>query len=143
MNLAHIAILASIVTGPVIAQQAPTPVDRDKIDFTQILKDVDGQPYTECRKADEKNPSVCADMQPVTLGRLVLEVMNKSLPTDANATLDDILTRNRLARQVYTQASSLTASEKTLIENRLTKFGIDALEIGAAIAILDPAAISR
>lgn len=141
MRFAYIAIVASLVAVPAIAEEAPARPGAEKIDFTQVLKDADGQPFTECRKADDKNPSICADMQPLTLGRLVLEVLNKTLPSDSSATLDDILARNRLARQVYTSATSLTAAEKTLIEGRLVKFNLDAIEVGAAIAILDPAAI--
>ena len=134
-----------------LANSAKTIVDDiknqpRKIDFTQVLNNQDGEPYTECRKIDPKNPQSCIDTQNVTLGRLVMEVLNTTLPSDskaaqgdAKASLDNRMMLARLALKSYTSSIALNASEISLIENRLAEAQLPALQLYAAVTMLDPA----
>jgi hypothetical protein len=139
---------SSLLILPLLLLSFPSFADDQprKIDFTQVINNQDGEPYTECRKIDPKNPQSCIDTQNVTLGRLVMEVLNTSLPSDTKAAqgdvkaaLDNRMMLARLALKSYTSTIALNASETSLIENRLAEAGLPTLELYAVVTILDPA----
>jgi hypothetical protein len=125
--VACIAIVGLASIGlKLLAQESPR-----HIDFTQVLKDLDGKPLPV--NPDGKLPA------PATLGYVAKEALVNALqgdPPEGSAKFDHW----QLAAKVYPDKSDvvLTAEEIATIKERIGK-GFPALVVGPAWRLLDPA----
>lgn len=89
-----------------------------KIDFTQVLTDPDGKPFTECIKLSE-DKSKCVDEKELTLGWVAMQSLNV---IEQGINYSDSNKRGTLALKVYKSAGmELSEDEITLIKNQMPK----------------------
>lgn len=145
------AALCAVLSLPAFAQEAKSNPAPGAVKINTLLLDLTGKPFTECVQADAANPAACKDIEPVTLGRLVLEIENSPLPSDQkpcagaseiDTCLSAPLIRDKIARAAQTDGV-FTSSEVAQIEGRLASFNLPATELAAAIKLLDPALAAK
>ena len=103
-----------------------------KIDFTQVLKDQDGDDVFECVDAADKE---CKEKRSVTLGM----VANKALSMpEQNLGLDESYRRGRLANQVYKATAAPLAVEEIALIKKLIARSYGPMIVFRAVQILDP-----
>lgn len=121
-----ILILATIL----VAFSQANAADSKSIDFTVVLKDLDGKPITQQKEVN--GPQVG-----LTLGDTTINAINASLPEDQNLTGVVKFERFELMRKVYkNKSATLTPAEVTIIKERISKL-YSPLVIGAAYELLD------
>lgn len=106
--------------------------DPRTIDFTQVILDADGQPFTECVEGPQRPDCVKRD---VTLGLVVMRSL--SMP-EQNLKPEDGLLRGKLALRLYkAKDEHVTAEELTLIKAQIAK-AWGPLIVARTFALLDP-----
>lgn len=106
------------------------------IDFTQVMKGLDGTPFTQTNSAVDKTPK----QEQLTLGDVSVNALETLVPEDAKLTGEDKFKMDLLARKVYKAKSvTLTADEVKLLKERIGKL-YGATIVGAAWRMLDPEA---
>lgn len=127
------AILAVLFTSPAFAVDEPR-----KIDFTQVVKNLDGNLLNECVENKPDN-SACARLVPMTIGRIAAGALTQP---DKGVPLPDIVLRGRLAERIIdAKEAVLTSDEVTTIKNSVAKMSLNYIIILRIIEAIDPAAV--
>jgi hypothetical protein len=127
---AHAILFASLVA--LAAQNEPKADSPRHIDFTQVIKDLDGKPLPI--NIDGKLPAVA------TLGQIAKDALTNILQEDSTLAGSVKFEHYLLAQKVYPDKSDvvLTAEELATIKERIGKaFG--PVVVGPAWKMLDPA----
>ena len=128
MFLVRAAVAFFLLTMPFVCA-AETPAAH-AIDFTVILKDLDGKPMVN---GDPKDP------KPLSLSDVAIVALEATLEEDNKAGGQAKFDHDQLARKVHNKASVvLTAEEIALLKERIGK-AWGALVVGQAWRLLDPA----
>ena len=106
------------------------------IDFTQVMKGLDGTAFTQTSGTTEKPQKP----EQITLGDISVNALETLMPDDAKLTGEDKFKMDMLARKVYKAKSvTLSTDEVNLLKQRIGKL-YGATIVGAAWRMLDPEA---
>jgi hypothetical protein len=143
MRLMRLLFTAAVLGGLAGPAVAADPAPARKIDFTTVLLDPDGKPFTECLRVDEADRTKCAERVDVTLGYLARAVLNLRQRGDESLPLDELVRRGQLASFVYrSTAAELDSGEVDLIKRLLAAVpSMQTTMVVAALKILDPVAV--
>jgi hypothetical protein len=126
----YASFIMAAALGVLAAQDVPKDAPRH-IDFTQVIKDLDGQPLPI--NSEGKLPSVA------TLGKIAKDALTNILPGDDQLTGSGKFDHWQLAQKVYPDKSDvvLTAEELATIKERIGK-AYGPIVVGPAWKMLDP-----
>lgn len=128
------AVVASLAL-PAFAQESPR-----KIDFTQMIADLDNKPYTECNKADEVDKAKCVDEVKVTLGLLVGRALISRFQDEKDLSLEEQSTRGFLAIKLYKAKDAILTTDQIVLLKKLAgKMGWPTIVSARVCVALDPA----
>lgn len=107
------------------------------VDFTQVLKGLDGTQFT---RQDPPINGKATEVVPMTLGDVAVNALETPIQDDLKLSGEDKFKMDLLARKVYKAKSvSLTPDEINLIKNRIGKL-YGANIVGSAWRAIDPEA---
>jgi len=126
MKYIWLSILLAFTISIAFTQEKPTkPTENKTYDATLVMKDLEGKPLTYQKETN--GPFVN-----LTLGDMVVNGLNATLPEDQALTGVGKYERFLLIRRVYQNKSFiLSEAEKTLVKERIAKL-YSPLAIGAA-----------
>lgn len=132
--------IASLIVGAAAMVMTTIPALAVEVDFSTVLKDLDGKPFTDCAKYDSAaQPPKCEQMVDVTLGRLAESALARPEQGLAN---DELIRRGLLARDIHRQPKqNLTADDVKTIKDLISKIGYSPVLVVAAFEILDPQSV--
>lgn len=109
------------------------------IDFTQTLKDMDGNDYPDITRRGTETVTV-----PMTLSRVACNSLVGAVPNEKPCDGEEHLHRFMLAQRIKDNpAAELSAEDIALIKERIAKSYNIPLIAGQALAMLDPAAAAQ
>lgn len=130
-----VVMVVAFLAAPLWAADEPR-----KIDFTQLVADLDGKPYTECLKSDEADRAKCVDEVKVTLGLLVSRALISRFQDEKDISLEEQSTRGFLAIKLYkAKEAVLTADQVVLLKKLAGKMGWPNIVSARVCVALDPA----
>jgi hypothetical protein len=105
------------------------------VDFTQVIKGLDGTPFTVTSGADAAKKA-----EQLTLGDVAVNALETVVPDDVKLSGEDKFKLDLLARKVYkAKSAALTGEEVNLLKQRIGKL-YGATIVGVAWRMLDPEA---
>lgn len=135
-------VSAALIIGSV----APRADEPRKIDFTQVIANLDNKPYTECSEVVDATTGKCPDGKEInlTLGHIVSRALISRYQDEKDISLDEQSTRGFLAMKLYkAKDATLNADQVVLIKKLVAKMGLLTI-IGARVCVaLDPACMPK
>jgi len=119
--------------------------DAHKVNFRAVMTDAEGQTAKICVKADDANPTKCADNRDLTLGYLALMALTAQEKDESG---EDQVRRALLAQEVYKNGEVALDSKDTdllctAIAKAVNRAGMSASFTLQAWQLLDPARIKK
>ncbi len=113
-----------------------------EIDFSKVLVDLEGLPFSDCRKVDvTKVPPFCEKLVDLTLGGLSTQALNSP---EQNLTPEQQTVRGMLAIRLNAGGTiDVTADEIKLIKDLIMKRSLPPVAVVRAMEVLDPASLKR
>lgn len=119
--------------------------DAPKIDFTQVLMNIEGKPFTYCAEYKKAAPPAapeCKDERDMTLEQAALSALQTRFQDEQNLSGADQVRRVSLAIRIHQQkAVALTADDVKLIKDLTAKVGYNPVLVYRAYQLLDPNSI--
>lgn len=126
-------ILFSFISTSAIAADEPR-----KIDFTQVVKDLNGNEGVDCAEI-KPDGSGCARIVPMTIGRIAAGALDRA---DKNIAVPDKIIRAGLAYKIINANNAvLTSDEITMIKTAVGKLEISNAFIFQVIKAIDPVSV--
>lgn len=125
------------ITGIIAAASllATVTAHATEIDFSKMVLDQDGRPFTDCLEWNKEAPPQCAKLVDMTLGRLAF--MSLNVP-EQGAAPADVVKRGNLALKLYTaKRIDVTADEVETIKSALGKRALTPIALIRANEMLD------
>jgi hypothetical protein len=148
MHLVKCALLAFAVSffgvsGPARAAEEPR-----KVDFATVLTDAYDKPFIDCRRTDPTDRTKCAEEVPFTLGMVSILALGAALESDKGESERKKLDRFLLSLRVATSAKEgapigLVSDDLGTLKNRIRQTINNAIMVGRAISILEPASLKE
>lgn len=137
MMMKKLLIGAFVVASTHLAFAAEEP---RKIDFTQVIGDLDGKPYTECLKVDDVDKGKCVDEVKVTLGLLISRALISRFQDEKDISLEEQSTRGYLAMKLYKAKDAVLSADQVVLLKKLAgKMGWPTIVSYRVCVTLDPA----
>lgn len=131
-------LLLAIALSMAAAHQ---PARAAEIDFSVVLRNLDGSPFTDCLRYDTtRSPPFCEHTVDMTVGAVAVMVLGP--PVEQSSTPSEQVRRGRLAQRVYGAGKlDLDAAEIKMIEDLAYRRSLHPVALTRFLEVLDPAAL--
>lgn len=134
--------LVSAASAAYLLALAINPAPAAEVDLATVIRNQDGEPFTDCRKWDQsKSPSFCEREVQQTVGAMIVAALNTP---EQGLGYDEQVRRGLLALRVSGAKSiDFGVDDLKLVKDLLAKRGYIPIALVRAMEVLDPASLKK